>query len=195
MQGKEAIINRILSDAKAEAKANLDDAQKKADKLFSSANEQCEKMRNDFEKDKKRIHDEILFRSSVVAELDAQKYVLQAKNLLISQTFEKVLDKLKKLDSKVYDKLISKMLEFASDGDVVTVSSNDKKSFTKEKLADFAAQKKVKLSLSKDNGDFVGGIVLSSGGVDKNITFETEISQLKEEYEEVVAKMLFSEDK
>lgn len=195
MQGKEAIINRILSDAKAEAKANLDDAQKKADKLFSSANEQCEKMRNDFEKDKKRIHDEILFRSSVVAELDAQKYVLQAKNLLISQTFEKVLDKLKKLDSKVYDKLISKMLEFASDGDVVTVSSNDKKSLTKEKLADFAAQKKVKLSLSKDNGDFVGGIVLSSGGVDKNITFETEISQLKEEYEEVVAKMLFSEDK
>lgn len=195
MQGKEAIINRILSDAKADAKALLDEAQKKADKLISSATEQCEKLRADFEGDKARIHDEILFRSSVVSTLDAQKHVLQAKNLLISLTFEKVLDKLKALDSKVYDELLSKMLELASDGDIVTVSGKDKKFLTKDKLASFITKNKIKLSLSKDSGDFAGGVVLSNGGVDKNITFETEIAQLREEYEEVVAKMLFSEGK
>ena len=197
MQGKEAIINRILSDAKADAKALLDEAQKKADKLISSATEQCEKLRADFEGDKARIHDEILFRSSVVSTLDAQKHVLQAKYLLISLTFEKVLDKLKALDSKVYDELLSKMLELASDGDIVTVSGKDKKFLTKDKLASFITKNKnkIKLSLSKDSGDFAGGVVLSNGGVDKNITFETEIAQLREEYEEVVAKMLFSEGK
>lgn len=195
MAGKEAIINRILSDARAGEKARLDEAQEKVDEIMLSAKNAVDEVNAQFEGEKKTLKSEILNRAEIVASLDGKKFVLDAKNSLVSKTFEAVLEKLKNLPDKTYEKLIFSMLENATDGDTLTISEREKKFVTEEKVKDFASKKKIKLSLNKKMGDFDGGIILSGNGVDKNITFETEVSLLKEELEESVSKMLFAEDK
>lgn len=195
MAGKEAIINRILSDARAGEKARLDEAQEKVDEIMLSAKNAVDEVNAQFEGEKKTLKSEILNRAEIVASLDGKKFVLDAKNSLVSKTFEAVLEKLKNLPDKTYEKLIFSMLENATDGDTLTISEREKKFVTEEKVKDFASKKKIKLSLNKKMGDFDGGIILSGSGVDKNITFETEVSLLKEELEESVSKMLFAEDK
>jgi len=59
------------------------------------------------------------------------------------------------------------------------------------RLMEFLKQRGIKLTLADEFGNFDGGIVIKSRGVDKNFTFEVEIQLLKEELETQVAKEIF----
>ena len=108
-------------------------------------------------------------------------------------TYETALNKVKNLPKEKYAKLVMGMLSMAEDGDVVTISKREKDVLTESVIKEFAAKKKIKLTLNKEFGEFDGGIILSGSGVDKNLTFETEFQLLKDELEETVAKKLFAE--
>ena len=93
---------------------------------------------------------------------------------------------------KDYKNLIEGMLDSAAeDGDVVTISKNDAKVLTKAFFDSYSKKRGINLSLSKDLGDFKGGVVLSGGGVDKNLTLEVEIKLLREQTESEIAGLLF----
>ena len=62
---------------------------------------------------------------------------------------------------------------------------------TKAFFVSYSKKRGINLSLSKDLGDFKGGVVLSGGGVDKNLTLEVEIKLLREQTESEIAGLLF----
>lgn len=193
MQGKEAIIEKIISDATAKGEAVIDDAKFKATEIENVTKAVCTSMVDNAEKERAAAVNDVLTRSKTVAELDAKKLLFDAKNKVVALTFETALNKVKSLPKEKYAKLVMGMLSMAEDGDVVTISKREKDVLTEAVIKEFAAKKKIKLTLNKKFGDFDGGIILSGSGVDKNLTFETEFQLLKDELEETVAKKLFAE--
>lgn len=188
---KEAIIDKILSDARIKADAIIGEANEKADSIIAQAAEVCKAYiyNSKSETDAKAL--DIEARSKTVAELDAKKLQLAAKTQIINMVFDRALDKLRNLDTERYRALVFAMLENAEDEDTVVISQREKDIVTKDALNEFAKQRGIKLTLADEFGNFDGGIVIKSLGVDKNFTFEVEIQLLKEELETQVAKEIF----
>lgn len=188
---KEAIIDKILSDANLKGDAIIGEANGKADEIISLAAKQCKDYLYQSKTEIDRLTLEIDERSRSVAELDARKLLLAAKTQVLDSVYAKTLEKLRNLDKEQYGALIFAMLENAKDGDVVMVSEREKDIVTKQSLADFAKKKGIKLTLADKFGDFDGGVIISENGVDNNFTLDVEVSILREQTETKIAKEIF----
>jgi V/A-type H+-transporting ATPase subunit E len=189
---KESIINKILSDADERAEGILRDAHQKAGESIAKANADGREDRKIAETQASLKIPELKRRSVSVAELEVKKQALAARQQALGETFDKAVDKLCALPDDKYLAIISAMIKAnATDGDVVVISSNDKKRITTAYLASLAKEMGISLTLSKTFGDFKGGIILESSGCDKNMTFEVEMASLREEIEPKVSAMLF----
>lgn len=188
---KEAIIDKILSDANLKGDAIIGEANEKANEIISLAANQCKDYLYKSKTEIDRLTLEIDERSRSVAELDARKLLLAAKAQVLDSVYAKTLEKLRNLDKEQYSALIFSMLENAKDGDVVTVSEREKDIVTKESLADFAKKKGISLTLADKFGEFDGGVIISENGVDNNFTLEVEVALLREQTETKIAKEIF----
>lgn len=188
---KEAIIDKILSDANLKGDAIIGEANEKANEIISLAANQCKDYLYKSKTEIDKLTLEIDERSRSVAELDARKLLLAAKAQVLDSVYAKTLEKLRNLDKEQYSALIFSMLENAKDGDVVTVSEREKDIVTKESLADFAKKKGISLTLADKFGDFDGGVIISENGVDNNFTLEVEVALLREQTETKIAKEIF----
>lgn len=188
---KEAIVEKIISDAHLRAESIIGEANAKADEVISVAAEECKAYLYNFKAETDKMVFDVEARSKTVAELDAKKLALAAKTKVLDVVYERTLDNLRNLDKDTYSELIFAMLQNAKDGDVVTISKREKDIVTTESLAQFAKEKGISLTLLDKLGDFDGGVILSENGVDKNFTFEIEVALLKEQTEANVAKEIF----
>lgn len=188
---KEAIVEKIISDAHLKADSIVAEANAKADEIIAKAAEECKEYLYSTKSETDRMVLDVDARSKTVAELDAKKLTLAAKTKVLDVVYERVLENLRNLDEKTYSDLIFAMLDNAKDGDAVTISQREKDIVTEATLAEFAKKKGIKLTLSDKFGDFDGGLILSENGVDKNFTLEVEVALLKEQTEAKTAKEIF----
>lgn len=188
---KEAIVEKIISDANLRADSIVGEANAKVDEIISAAAAECKAYLYSFKSETDKLVADVDARSKTVAELDARKLMLAAKTKVLDVVYERTLEDLRNLDKDAYSALIFAMLDNAKDGDVVTISKREKNIVTKKSLDEFAKKKGITLTLSDKFGDFDGGVVLSENGVDKNFTFEVEVALLKEQTEAKVAKEIF----
>ena len=194
MNNKEVIIEKILKDAMAVSEENVSKAQKEADAIIAAA----KKTADEYSAEQLPKGDvqakEILERRAMVANLDCKRLVLSKKTEVVDAIFDSVADYMRKKDKKAYIALIKSMIKkSASDNDVVVICEKDKDIITEKEIEAISKEIKKKLTLSKKYGDFVGGVMLCGDKFDKNLTFELEFEQIKEESEEKLAKILFGE--
>lgn len=189
---KEAIIEKIISDGQKKSDAILQEAKDKANEILAEAAGECKAYYDQSVYDTGKLVDDILSRGKTVAELDAKKLQLGAKAQILNAVFDSALEKLRSLDKKTYKSLLLCMLKNAEDGDEVIISAREKDVLTAKDVKDYAEKRGIKLSLAKEFGDFDGGLMLRSKGIDKNFTFEVEIALLRDEIEMNIAKELFA---
>lgn len=188
---KEAIIEKILSDADVQARTTVEEAEKKADEILALAAEQCKSYLAKSKSETDRAVKEVAERAETVAELDARKMLLRAKSAVLDEVFALALEKARALDKATYKKIIVGMLNFAENGDKVTVSAREKGIVTKKLVDDVAKAKGIKLTLNDKEGDFDGGIILTSDGIDKNFTLDVEFALLRDAAEAETTKKIF----
>lgn len=188
---KEAIIDKILSDASSRAEAMVGEAYAKADAILAQTAEQCKTYLAQSKSETDKLIVDIANRSATVAELDAKKLQLAAKSQILDKVFARALEKARNLDKKRYSKLILGMLAQSEDGDIVTISDREKDIITDKVVKAEAEKRGIKLSLAKQKGDFDGGVIFSGKGVDKNFTLEVELSILRDAMETQIAKEIF----
>ncbi len=188
---KQAIIDKIMSDAREKADAYTAEQSQIAAQITAESEEKCDKYRLESGRDTQKLAEDVLSRSRTVAELDAKKQLLAAKITVLDKVFERALDKLKALDKPQMKAVLTAMLDSAEDGDTVTLSAAAKDVLTAKDVADHAAKRGISLTLSKQYGAFAGGMIISGGGVDKNLTFEVEVAMLRESLEADIAKEIF----
>ena len=190
---KENLLSKIILDAEAQAeeiKTTAEQASAVAlDNAITSFNAEFEKVISKAKTD----GEEIITQAVLNAEIEARKILLKAKQEVLSATIEKSLEKLMKLPDSEYIALITDMIaRVADDGDTVIISRNDEKRLTAEVIAKISKVIGKKLTLSNERGDFLGGVILSQNGLDKNMTLENELSEIKQERINKLSTKLFS---
>ncbi|MDE6565766.1 MAG: hypothetical protein K2L47_01720, partial [Clostridia bacterium] len=125
---------------------------------------------------------------------DGKKIIMNAKAKAVDNLFEKALSEVCKMDKKKYLTIIENILKnYAEDGDVVIISQVDSGRITQKFIDDTAKKLGIKLTLSKEIGNFHGGVILAGKNSDKNLSFDMELLSIKEECETQIANMLFEE--
>jgi V/A-type H+-transporting ATPase subunit E len=191
MNGKEAIIEKILSDARGIANSTLEEAGAFGKQTIETAENDVRIYR---EKNMRESYDErkeIIRRKMTVANLEVKKEILAKKQEMMTAAFDEAI-KLIKDDGKSYLNLLRGMIEKASDGDKVVFSERDKNLVGEKWLAGVADDLNKKLVFG-GYGDFCGGIIVESDGSDKNMSLEVELKSVREEYEPEIAAVLFGE--
>lgn len=193
MNNKEAIIQKIIDDAKAVARANIAEANDTANQILARAKRQIDKFVDSNSGRTDELYQQAVERRQVVANLDVKKLLQGKKKQIIDMAFDEALDAIK-ADQKTYLALVEKMILFCcEDGDEVVIAKDDDKIITKKLIADLAKKSKKSLKKSDEFGDFKGGVVLSGKNYDKNLTLELELSLIKEKIESNVDLILFGE--
>lgn len=191
MNNKEAIIQKIIDDAEKVAQSNIDEAEKTAAQILDRAKREVEKYKDDNLTKADDLYADALERSKVISNLDCKKLLLNAKKATIDKAFQEAVDDIMK-DKKGYLSLIEKMISScAEDGDKVVICKDDEKVITKKFVSDLAEKTGKKISLSKDFGDFKGGVILEGKNYDKNLTLELELSAIRQDTEKKISEILF----
>jgi Archaeal/vacuolar-type H+-ATPase subunit E len=149
MEGKDAIIEKIISDANAQAEAILADATAYGEKIVGAAQTEAKAAVADAQANAEKSSLEYIARRMTVCELDIKKIKLAAKKHVIDEVFDRAVEKLKALDGDTYKKVVTGMLKAsAEDGDVITVAK-DEKIINATFLANYQKQTGVKLTLDR----------------------------------------------
>lgn len=192
MDGKDAIIKRIISDAEKRAKLIIDGANTDADERLKETEEWAKQYRETREKELEKNARLTLSRKLTVAGLDVRKIILKAKRECVSAVYENVYYKLCSLPKKDYLGLVEKMLTaYAEEGDEVVLSCDEK--ITEKDLMELAVYKDKKLSVRNEKGKFVGGVMLVGKTCDKDLSFKSFVKENEEKYLTEIYGKLFEE--
>ena len=198
VEGAEKIIARILEDARLKASNNIKEAEKQASDIINAAKEEAEKKRTVIIENALKNADEMKKRAISVAELEARKIKLKAKQEIITSVFEKAITALNSLPAETYAKILCNMIisSVAKGNEEVVLSIRDKERLGKEFIDDInrkLAEKGLKgdLRLSEQTANINGGFILKSGEIEINNSFDTLIRIKRNELEPEIIKILF----
>lgn len=190
MEGKEAIIKRILDDAEAKAATIRLSAEENRANTLQEAEEWSARY---LEKQRALLQAESedrIARKSTVAELDVRKELLAAKREILDDVYTLALKKLENLSKQQYLSVLSSMLQkYAEVGEQIVLSKSSE--IYRKDIETLPVVQEKKLSLSESCGDFSGGILLLGEKCDKDLSFDTALKTLKTQIESETAEHLF----
>lgn len=187
--GKEAMVNRILSDAKEEADALLAEAIKEAETIERASEEKCEALRKATEEELAERRRVIFEKRAADARLDGAKIWLKEKRKVLSTVYDEAHSRLLELSEEDTLRLIERLLEhYAETGDELLFSKEFPYQSAVELLLVVA---KKQLRVSKERQEIGGGIKLLGNVSDKDISYAALIEAASEEEQAELAAELF----
>ncbi len=190
MEGKEAIIKKILDDAQTKATDIVAEASQTSDNAISQAKEWAKNYTLAEEKRLQRDIKDIFERKLTVAQLDVRKAILGDKQNLINKAFELAREKLCAMPKNDYLAFVSRLIEeHAEDGDAIVLSNDGV--LTAKDVEGLPVYKAKSLKISQEKGNFKGGVLLIGKASDKSLTFADIIEGIKEDEVASVADLLF----
>ena len=198
MKGTEKIIAHIENDAKAQAQAIIDEANRKAEEVRSAGEKAAQEAYDKLIREGKAECEAMLNRKIRMAEMEAKKEVLGAKQERVVETFAKSVSLICELPREEYAELFAKMAA------KVSVSGTEEMYFCKndkdecgQRIADranelLAAQGKVgKLTVAEEAVNICGGFVLIENGIELNCSAEMLVDRCHKTMVAEVANVLF----
>ena len=194
MKGTEKIIAHIGADAKAQA-----------DAILAQAEEKCAAIREGYEQQAKEAYAERI-RAGVkanqdrldsmdrLAKMEGRKAILALKQEMVAESFDLAADKLVSLPEAEYAAFLAKLAAKSSvtrDEEIVLNARDRRAVGDKVVLAANRALGGGKLTLSRDTGDFKGGLILRRGSIEANCTAELLVNLCRDEMAAELAGVLF----
>ena len=188
--GKQEIIERILSDAEAEAAEILRSANVRAEEIIAAANARATSERAGAVEEAgaraKRISD----GKAASARLDSAKILLAEKRRVIDEIYARALKKLLEMKEKDALKLLERLLLANAEEDDEIVFA---KSFAYAKsVAALPVIKERKLKISAEYAEIDGGCILRGKLCDKDLSYGALLNADKDEYQAEIAAKLFN---
>ncbi len=188
---KEAILERIISDAKTAAAATVAEAEGRAAEIIAEAEARAERDRQGTSTIIAERSKAIADGKAATARLDAAKVMLAAKRGVIDEVYARALEKLKALPQKEAVRLAEGLLlSYAEDGDELVFATNFAYKAQVLKLA-VVAEKNLKNS--GKTADIDGGFILIGKNSDKDLSYGALLALDREERQGEVAAKLFSD--
>ena len=194
----EQVVEKILSEAKAEADKTKKQAQDKEAAEQAKLDEQLTDYKNQTEMLAQKAANAEKLHLLAAARMDMAKQFLAEKRKILDEVFAQAREKLLNLPDEQYRKLITNlMLKAAETGDEeVIVDTNEKR--IDQNLIDQVNQRlgpdgKRNLKLSDKRQSFGGGFILKRGKIKNNVSFDVLIAQARRGLEIELAKELFED--
>ena len=187
--GTQNVVERILSDARNEARSIMEEAENKAAKTLADASLRAEKLRGQAERDVAKKRESILEKRAADARLDSAKHLLKEKRKVMDAIYDEALSRLLELSKEESLRLVSNLLEsYAEEGDEVYFANNFRYVADAQVLPVIAEKK---LVLASETLVMDGGIRLKGKVADKDLSFGALLAADREQYQAELAKRIF----
>lgn len=194
--GLDALIERILGDARKDAEATLSNAEREAQAVMERTERQADALKADYERRRIELASAILDRSRTNAQLEGRKAALERRRKLIDRAFAAAFEKLCALTGQRRESLLRGLLMRESEGgETVRCAARDRDTINgllPTINAELSARSLKPLTLG-ENAPIAGGFILTADRYDKNCSFEALLEDAKAMLEGEVADILFPE--
>ena len=194
MNGIEKITSRIEAEAQADIDRVLTEAKAQASDITKKFQAQASAERAEQSARNEKAAAEREDRLVSVAQMEARKVTLAAKQEMVDKAYALALEKLQKLPEKQAVQVLSGLLvQAAPNGRGSVVFSAD----DRERVGAAAVKKANEtlnggaLTLAEETRPICGGFILVNGSVEVNCTFDTLVRLQRTETAGAVAKQLF----
>lgn len=198
MNGITKIQERILQDSDDQIRELLKNAKSQAAEITAQYEERATEEYNRLLAEGKEKAAIRVSRMESMAQLDARKLRLSAKQALLQEAFDAAGKKLKELSGQEYVELLVKLtLGAVSTGrETLVFSVADRNTYGKKVViaaneALEAQGKPVFLTLDEEAREFQGGLYIKDGNIETNCTFSALLLDCKEQMAQEIAGLLF----
>ena len=196
MNGIEKITQRIGQDTQADIDRVLADARAEAAQITAKFQAQAEAEARDLAVKNEKAAAEREERLVSVAQMEARKVTLAAKQEMVEQVYRRALEKLRAMPQEQYTAVLAALLVQASStgAEEVVFSPEDRDKAGKAAVAKANEQLPkgaAGLTVSKETRPIAGGFILKDNNVEVNCTFDTLVRLQRAETAGAVAKKLF----
>jgi len=187
VDGIEAIVEHILADAREKAAQIEAGAAEQIDQIKTQADQACATIRHDADHKGQQAAAAVINRASSQAALESRRVLLEARQSLIDEVIAEATRQLGGLSDPEKKDLYVRMIQ-ATGASGGTVTTN---------AADLALMQDVVNALGKDwqissePGTFSGGLILSRGRIEENLTFDLLVRNLRPQLAALAAGILF----
>ena len=194
MNGIEKIMARINADAQAEIDRILAQAREEAARITERYKAQADAEAAALAARSEKAAAEREERLVSVAQMEARKVGLAAKQEMVEKVYERALEKLRTMPQEQYTAVLAALLAQASatGTEEAIISPEDRDKAGKAAVAKANEQlPKGGLTVSQETRNIAGGFILKDNNVEVNCTFDTLVRLQKAETAGAVAKKLF----
>jgi V/A-type H+-transporting ATPase subunit E len=200
--GVAAIADEVVGDIQKEAEAAILAAETQAKETLRAAKEQADRTYHATLEEAKVKAEAEKRKIASLAEVEERNRLLQVKEDLVDETFEKALVKLKEYaKTEEYHSYLLRLIEDIAQKMekkvlVVEVNSKDKAWLTEDTLKDASRKLHVEFRISEQTQDYIGGCKVQSedGKIVYNGSLDNRLEELKPELRAKIAKTLFGEE-
>ena len=195
MNGIEKITQRIEADAQAEIDRILSEAREEDDQITGRYKAQAEAEAASLAARNEKSAVEREERLVSVAQMEARKVQLAAKQEMVEKAYDLALEKLCAMPDARYTEVLAGLLVQASSNgrEEAIFSPEDRERVGKAAVDKANAASGKQLKLSKETRPLKGGFVLRDENIEVNCTFDTLVRLEKAETTGAVVKKLFPE--
>lgn len=194
----EKIVEKIITDAKAEAERILEEARREVERIRAQGEQEALDAQQPILREaeaeaqrRRRMH-------LSLAQLEARSNILSARRQALDHVFAEAARRLAELTDQEYLSFLRRLLIAAADTgeEEILLSPKDRARLDANFLESVNAEllkagKKGALKVAQENRDLGGGFVLRGQGYEVNVSFSVLVRQAKERYESEVASILF----
>lgn len=195
MNGIEKITQRIEADAQTEIDRILSAAQEEADQITGRYKAQADAEAASLAARNEKSAAEREERLVSVAQMEARKVQLAAKQEMVEKAYDLALEKLCAMPDAQYTEVLAGLLVQASSNgrEEAIFSPEDRERVGKAAVDKANAASGKQLKLSQETRPLKGGFVLRDENIEVNCTFDTLVRLEKAETTGAVVKKLFPE--
>ena len=195
MNGIEKITQRSDADTQAEIDRILSEAREEADQITGRYKAQAEAEAASLAARNEKSAVEREERLVSVAQMEARKVQLAAKQEMVEKAYDLALEKLCAMPDARYTEVLAGLLVQASSNgrEEAIFSPEDRERVGKAAVDKANAASGKQLKLSKETRPLKGGFVLRDENIEVNCTFDTLVRLEKAETTGAVVKKLFPE--
>lgn len=194
----EKIVEKILSDARAEAQRILERAQAQAAQIREQAEREAQQQRESILAQAREEAHSRRRAQLAAATAEARNAVLAAKRALLERAFQQAAERIRALPASEYKSWLVRLIAQAAEtGDEeVILSPADRQTLGEALIREANAHlvkhgKKGALRLSVETRDIGKGFVLKGVNSETNVTLATLMRRAQDDLEIQVAQMLF----
>jgi len=191
------VIDKILSDAQAQADEIKSQADKELSAMQNDLDEQLKQYNSETEKLAQQAAEDKKEHMLAAARMEIAKLHLAEKRSLLEEVFIEVTEKLKNMDDDQYLNLMEKLFKNAVEtGDEEVIIDFDELRIDQTFVDKMNSQiPNGRLKLSQDRTDIGAGFILRRGKIMNNASLAVIVEQTRKKLEIELAKDLFGNSK